>query len=275
MLARPHPHPTAPGPGLGRSAVYRGTVTHRRSGEIAHSFSTPVAMVSVDLGAVAALCALHPLWSEHRWTPIQLRRSDYLGDPTVPLDRAVRDLVEQRTGGRPDGPITLLTNVRTWGWLFNPISCYYCYDADGAGVRWMVAEVTNTPWHERHCYVVGAPGEHRLAKALHVSPFFGMDQTYRLRYTEPGEHLSVWFDVEEQGQRRLVAGMDLRRLPATRRSLAGVTWSPRRTTMGVSAGIYRQAFALWRKGAGFHPNPHAVPPVADESGSAVGPSPRR
>ena len=100
------------------------------------------------------MCGRHPLWSHERANAVSFRRRDYLGDPSMPLDRSVRDLVEQRTGRRPDGPISLLTQVRTWGWLFNPISVYYCFAPDGETVDAIVVEVTNTPWHERTTYVL-------------------------------------------------------------------------------------------------------------------------
>ena len=253
--------PGTPGP-LRRSSVYEGTVTHRRPGPDGHRFRQDVRMVLVDLEEVDALCAVHPLWSAHHAAPVRFRRSDFLGDPSVPLDRAVRDLVEERTGTRPAGPVSLLTNLRTWGWLFNPISCYFCWDGTGTRVEWMVAEVTNTPWHQRHAYVVGPPGDHRLDKALHVSPFLPMEQRYRVHYTEPGDALSISFTVDGEHGPELFAGVTLRRRPATRRALGRLVWHPARGTVGVSFGIYRQALALRWKGARFHPHPDRTAPTA-------------
>jgi len=110
----------------------------------------------------------------------------------------------------------VLTNLRVWGWLFNPITCYFCYDPSGADVEFLAIEVTNTPWHERHTYVVGPPGTHHLDKELHVSPFFGMEQTYELRYQAPAERLFVGFSVREGGSEVLSASMALRRQPLDR-----------------------------------------------------------
>lgn len=228
---------------------------HRRPGPGGHSFTQPVVMAFLDLSEIADVCRLHPLWSAHWPAPIWWRRKDFLGDPAVPLDQAVRDLVEDRTGSRPTGPIVVLTHPRAWGWMFNPITCYYCLAEPGEPVIAMVAEVTNTPWHERHCYVMGGAGTHNLEKALHVSPFLGMDLSYTVRFTEPGETLSVSIEVCDKGDSLLFAGMTLWRRPADRSSLARLLWSPRRGTMGVSAGVYRQAAALGAKGARFHPHP--------------------
>jgi hypothetical protein len=237
-----------------RSALYRGLVTHHRHGAVEHRFTQRVTMGLFDLAEIDQVCGRHPLWSSNGRAPVEFRRSDYLGDPSIPLDQAVRDLVAERTGRRPTGPVSVLTMPRTWGWLFNPISCYFCYDDAGA-VEAMVPEVTNTPWHERHAYVVGSPGTHWLDKSLHVSPFFPMDQRYRLHYTAPGPRLSVSFSVEQAGDPVLFAGVSLERQEVTRAALGSVVWRPGRSTLGVSAGIYHQALALKRKGATFHPHP--------------------
>jgi DUF1365 family protein len=215
-------------------------------------------MVLVDLDEVDALCRLHPLWSARRPAPVRFRRSDYLGPSTVPLATAVRRLVEERTGRRPDGPVALLTTFRTWGWLFNPVSCYFCFEPDGRWVDTLVLEVTNTPWHERHAYVVGGPGSHRVDKALHVSPFLGSGLTYRVEYTEPGDTFGLRITVEGPEGVELSTGLALRRRPAGRRALGRLVWRPDLGPMGISAGIYRQALALRRRGIRVHPHPRGT-----------------
>ena len=90
----------------------------------------------------------------------------------------------------------MLGHVRTWGWLFNPVTLYYCFDASGRYVETTVLEVSNTPWHERCRYVVGPPGVHRFAKAMHVSPFLPDTATYTLRYSAPDDGLRVGLDLE-------------------------------------------------------------------------------
>ena len=169
------------------------------------SSPTDVAMPLLDLAEIDAVTGLHPLWSSRRPAPVWFRRADFLGDPAVPLDEAVRDLVEERSGRRPSGPVALLANLRTWGWLFNPISLYFCTGGDGTTIETLVAEVENTPWHERRSYVVGAPGRHRFAKTMHVSPFLPMDVDYVLRYSAPAERLVVRLDVVRGDERLLGA----------------------------------------------------------------------
>ena len=246
----------APGdPGL-RSAIYEGTLHHRRFGPgTTHEFSYNVAMPLLDLAEIDSVTGLHPLWSSRRPAPVWFRRADFLGHPAVPLDEAVRDLVEERSGRRPAGPIALLANLRTWGWLFNPISLYFCADVDGAGVETLVAEVENTPWHERCSYVVGPPGRHRFAKTMHVSPFLPMDVDYELRYTEPTERFVVHFDVVRGDERLLGATLSLRRRALDRRALGRLLWANPLLTHRVSASIYAQAARLRLRGAPFHGHP--------------------
>jgi len=244
-----------------RSAMYEGVLAHARFGPgPTHSFSYRVAMPLLDLAEVDDVMDLHPAWSARRAAPVRFRREDFLGDPAVPLDREVRELISTRTGTRPDGPIAVLANLRTWGWLFNPISLYFCADdaepASGPGpVRSLVAEVENTPWHDRHAYVVGPPGRHRFAKELHVSPFLPSDLDYQLRYTAPGERLAVGLDVLEGERCLLTATLSLRRRGLDRAALGRLLWNYPALTHRVTAGIYAHAARLRLKGAPFFAHP--------------------
>jgi DUF1365 family protein len=244
---------------VGASAVYDALVVHRRRGPTGHHFEQRVSLPLVDLAELPSLCAASPWWSDRHAAPIRFVRGDFLGPAEVPLDQAVRDLVEERTGRRPAGPVRLLAHLRTWGWNFNPLACYFCFDQDGR-VEAMVAEVTNTPWHERHAYVVGPPGEHRMAKALHVSPFFGMDQEYRFSYTAPDERLRVAISVVQEGAVVFGASLTGRRRPLDRAAQRRLALTPWRSSPAVSSGIYRQALALWRAGVPIQRHPSRPAP---------------
>ena len=254
-------------PGLGgrsplRSALYEGTVTHRRFGPgPAREFTYRVAMPLLYLDELASVTRLHPLFSARRPAPIWFRRADFLGDESVPLEEAALDLVEERLGSRPSGPVALLANLRTWGWLFNPISLYLCTEAD-KGVEALVAEVENTPWHERHPYVVGPPGRHRFAKILHVSPFMQMDVCYELTYTAPEERFALRLDVLRASERLFGVTMSLRRRPLDHATLAHLLWRRPAGTYRVSAGIYHQAARLALRGAPFYVHPGRRKPRA-------------
>jgi dehydrogenase/reductase SDR family protein 12 len=132
---------------LSASCIYEGTIRHRRL-QPRREFTHRLALAYLDLEELPRL--LDGRLVGRRPALVPVRRRDYLGDPDVSPDRAVRDLVNDRTGWRPKGPIRVLTHLRSLGHCFNPVSFYYCLGPTGASVQNLVAEVTNTPWGERH-----------------------------------------------------------------------------------------------------------------------------
>ena len=242
--------------------LYEGTVIHDRRGDQPHRLRRTIQMVFVDTADLSSLTRLHPLGSTRTRRPVELRRSDCFGDPTIPLDQAVADEVVRLGGQPPRGPIALLATPRTWGWNFNPITSYYCYDETGTEVTDLLVEVTNTPWGERHTYLVGAPGRHRFAKDFHVSPFLPMDLAYEIRYAAPAERCTMSFDVTENGETRLRASMALHRVAPTAVALRRIITRPWLSSPGVSASIYANAVALLAKRAPVfrHPSPKEATP---------------
>jgi DUF1365 family protein len=245
------------------SGLYRGWVRHRRYAPVPHEFRFPLFLMYLDLDELPTLFDGRWLWSARRPAVAWFRRADYLGDPGVPLDRAVRDCVAERTGHRPAGPIRLLTHLRTLGFVMNPVSLYYCFAPDGHAVEAIVADVTNTPWNERHAYVLrpdsagGGRGPWRFVfdKAHHVSPFLEMAMRYDWRCSAPGPRLLVHIENHSAGGRQFDATLALRRRPFTGGSLASALVRYPWLTAQVAAGIYWQALRLWVKGAPFHAHP--------------------
>jgi DUF1365 family protein len=236
------------------SCLYVGRVRHRRFRPVEHAFELPLFMMYLDLAELDAVFRGRWLWSARRPALARFRREDHLGDPEVPLDEAVRDLVAERSGRRPDGPVRLLTHLRYAGFVFNPVSFYYCWDRAGR-LDSIVADVTNTPWNERHQYVLpagGARGPLRFLtpKEFHVSPFMEMDLDYAWTLEEPGERLALRIENRAPGGAPLFdAVLALRRREITGASLAASLARFPLMTLQVVAAIYWQAFRLHRKGA--------------------------
>ncbi|NND44856.1 MAG: DUF1365 domain-containing protein [Xanthomonadales bacterium] len=245
------------------SAIFEGQVRHRRMRPKAHAFSYRMFMMYLDLAEIDTVFRGRWLWSTRRFALARFRREDHLGDPAVPLVDAVRDLVEREAGWRPQGPIRLLTHLSYFGYCFNPVSFYYCFDARGQQVEAVVAEVNNTPWGEQHCYVLdgsGKPGgaaQQRFSpeKQMHVSPFMPMDIRYGWHFSRPGEILGVYMENIREDEKVFDATLKLERREITGPALASVLARHPLMTLKVFVAIHWQALLLWLKRVPVHDHP--------------------
>ena len=232
-------------------AVYEGTVRHRRTTPVERTTSWPIFMTAVDVDALPAALDRVPLWSARRRAPVHFRRRDFLDGADTPLGEAVRDLVAVRLGRRPAGRVELLAHLRTFGWLFNPIAVYYCWTADGRGLDAVVLEVTNTPWHERHWYVLDARADDSRTHA---------EGAARVALPRDGPRLPDPLDRARRPRRPLDRGHRRRRprcsprrsppggCPSTRRRALALLVRYPLLTLRVSASIYTHAARLRLRG---------------------------
>jgi DUF1365 family protein len=240
------------------SAFYEGTIRHRRIGPESE-FSHRIALAYVDLDELPRL--LGGRLTRRGPGTLRFDRRDYLGDASTPLDVAVRDRVQSLCGERPAGPIRLLAQLRSFGVCFNPVSFYYCMDEAGERVEHVLAEVTNTPWGERHAYLLSDAGSDAkvisgdFEKALHVSPFFGMDHVYHARASAPGPTLSVHIENEHAGAVVFDATLNLRRRAMTRATAARMAVRHPAASARVLALIYGHALGAKLAGARYFPHP--------------------
>ena len=245
------------------SAVYEGIVTHRRHLPRAHAFRYRMAQLYLDLDEIDEVFRGRWLWSARGRNLAEWRRTDYL-DPSVPsLAEAVRRRLRQATARDAHGPVRMLTHLRYGGHVFNPVTFYYCYAEDGATLDGIVAEITNTPWRERHAYVLDAQTAERRGRALgwtfdkifHVSPFMAMEREYEWRFTPPADDLRVHMKVRDGATHEFDATLDLRRRPLDGAALARVLWRYPLMTMQVIGAIHWQALRLWLKRTPVHDHP--------------------
>lgn len=232
------------------SALYSGWIAHRRFAPTTHAFRYPIGLLYLDLDEQEAVFGLSPMAGKSRFSPFSFRETDYLKTFTqtgMRLKEAVRQQVLLALGHAPQGPIRLLTQPRSWGLSFNPVSFFYCYETDGK-LAAILCEVSNTPWRERFHYVLPAQGvghQHfAVAKAFHVSPFLPPDLEYRMSFSAPHDHLGVHM-ADWQGDLKMFdATLNLQRTLLDRaglhRYLRQFPWMTAKTCLA----IYWQALRL-------------------------------
>ena len=244
------------------SCIYEGVVRHSRM-KPSNAFRYSLFMIYLDLAEMNEVFRGRWLWSAEHFNAACFNRSYHLGNPAVPLDQSVRDLVSERLGKRPEGPIRMLTQLRYFGYNFNPVSFYYCFDSAGRRVETIIVEIHNTPWGELFCYVLGEEKNEgpekekrfRFSKEFHISPFMDMDVSYEWQFSDPGESVHVLmksfrnrdmiFDAELSMDRREMTGPNLSRMLIKYPFM----------NMKIVGGIYLQALRLKIKGAKFYTHP--------------------
>ena len=251
------------------SCLYEGQVRHRRNSPVAHAFTYRIFQVFLDLDELDTVFRRRLFWSTKGPSVAWFRRSDHLGPPEQPLPQTVREFVQQETGIVSTGPVRLLTHLRYFGYVMNPVSFFYCYDETGESIDAVVAEINNTPWGERFCYVIPwdksrKSVSHDCDKEFHVSPFMPMEMRIKWRFSTPGKLLTVQVeDYLPNSERVFDATLALKRRELNTFNLARVLLQYPLITAKVWSAIYWQAARLKAKGVRFHPHPDKAGPQTD------------
>ena len=234
-----------------RSAIYRGTVRHRRFATPGHTFTTPIFQAWLDLDELGRLHRETRGFSHNRFNLASFCDRDHLGTARLPVRDKLARVLERHGVTLPAGAVRVLTGLRVLGYVFNPVSFFYCYQADER-LALVVAEVNNT-FGETHCYVLdhlrpaGRAVQAEAEKVFHVSPFQGMQARYRFTLGQPGETLVVHIDDEGPDGKLLDATLTLRRRPFTSGELARALLRYPLMPMQVIALIHWHALKLWRQ----------------------------
>jgi DUF1365 family protein len=237
-----------------RSAIYEGTLMHVRHTPRRHRFRYPVAYWLINLDELGELEARFRLLGVNRARLVSLHDRDHFDGDGTPLKQAV-----VRASGDPDVErVLVLTQLRVLGFVFNPVSFYWCYRADGS-LACMVAELNNT-FGERMTEVLHGDGlDYEHEKRLHVSPFMGLDQRYRYTFSEPGDRLFARIEVHDASGMPLQAVLAASRHELTRAALARFLIRYPLMPVQVIALIHWEALRLFLKKVPFHHKPPFEP----------------
>ena len=244
-----------------KSYLYTGVVGHRRFTPFNHFFSYPLFMAYIDLDTLNHFLKKSWFWNVDKKALVSFHRKDYHGDPSKDLSESIRETVDKTIGLKIKGPIRLLTHLRYFGYCFNPVSFYYCFNEDDTDVDAIVAEVTNTPWKERHAYVIQNKNKNKtklksnFKKQLHVSPFWGMDHDYEWLFSKPEKKINVNMKNFRSDTKVFDANLNMVRRPFTKKGLVKNVLRFPLITLVVVARIHFQAFKLWVKKAPFFIHP--------------------
>ena len=212
-----------------KSAIYQGSIRHRRFRPKQHYLKYDIFMMYLDLDEIDQVLALSPLWSTKRWRPARFKRSDFFGSDQQSLRQTVCQRILQEQGVEFNGSIRMLANLRYFGFIMNPIACYYCFEGSGENeqLKYIVADVNNTPWGERHSYVLCCDQNKHyqqlsFAKQFHVSPFNPMDIEYQWRSDAPEQKLRIHMQNIRKQEKEFDSTLVLQRKELNSNSLNGV-----------------------------------------------------
>ena len=230
-------------------ALCTGRISHKRVHPVSHEFHYDVWMLWSDIDKLNEIPG--------QGLPMSLTVSDLdeYSNPRARVEKAITG-----SGLRmPLGPIYVLAQPRSFGFFFNPVVFFCCFEADEPAA--VVAEIHNTPWNERHSYVFGPDDKDdkrfviRFPKKFHVSPFASMNVDYEWYFDFSPDRVQIDMQLKEEGLESLRASLSLDKQVPNKKVLRRMAWCQPFQNQKTLVRIYMNAFRLWRKGSTFYPHP--------------------
>lgn len=235
-----------------KSCIYEGTVLHQRLVPRTHEFSYQACMLYLDIDELQSIAKKTRFFSLQKRNLMWFNREDYINPQKGTIREAINEIIYEKFSCTVEGPIRLLSHVRTFGFVFNPVTFYYCYNRREQ-LQYIVAEIENTPWGQRFAYALPATEtsaschRFRFQKDFHVSPFLPMDMEYYWMFTEPEQQLTCRMYNFKQGSLAFSAYLSLKRLALSNQNLNRIVFKYPLITWQVIFRIYWQALRLYIK----------------------------
>ena len=227
------------------SALYSGKVFHERYLPTRHKFSYDIYLFWLKLSELPHLDETLSRFSEDKFNLVSFNHKDYCKSATQPLSEAVTTKMSDLSGSPLHGEVFMMGQVRTLGIYFSPVNFYFLRNNDGIFTH-MLAEVSNTPWNERHYYLVDLATQGDTEKAFHVSPFNPIDMTYKWNIKPPGKAFFMTLDCHRE-HKEFRAGLNMKRISLNNHNLNRAIKRIPSMTIKTVVGIYWQALKLFLK----------------------------
>ena len=241
-------------------AVYQGTIAHTRFSSKSHKFTYKTNMLYLDLDELQGAFLGKLFWGYNKANLASFYRSDFYGDKRKTIKKSIQSLLVNKINLHHKGKVFLLTTIRYFGFAFNPVSFYYCFD-ESSNIQAIVSHITNTPWNEKHAYVHDCRNKPSMSKKFefdkdfHVSPFMPMNINYSWIFSPPKDFLFVSMNSYDNDKLVFNATLKMTKRAWGNFTLNKILFLSLPMSIKSTLLIYFNALILFIKRAKFYPHP--------------------